>query len=289
MDKVGTSVGSALGPAIRDLASGLSSLGKANAFTQLSDITSPVQRVVTEHGRIFADLAARTADQVRSLVDVLDRSLRELPERYRAALTAFGEHGWYLDPYFPVADTFAVGEAYEQGAVDRADTYLCDWTEGQLSRIVESASKRFSHRATIITAAGDAHRQGAYVLSIPVLLSQADGICIEVTHLQLFSRRASAALRQHFEGLVLTALARALLEPLLWELPMSASTRADDPDNSECFSRHAVLHGISVSYGTRPNSCRALSLLSYVTWVLGELHEDARSADGLRSESYRNE
>jgi len=64
-----------------------------------------------------------------------------------------------------------------------------------------------------------------------------------------------------------TPLLKSLLTPLVEPMPISAS--ADERAGlADALNRHAVLHGESVDYSSRLNSCRAISLLVYVSWVL---------------------
>jgi len=60
----------------------------------------------------------------------------------------------------------------------------------------------------------------------------------------------------------------ALLSPLAQILPISASQR-ERQDGTTALNRHMVLHGESLDYGTKANSLKAISLINYVTQILG--------------------
>ena len=60
-----------------------------------------------------------------------------------------------------------------------------------------------------------------------------------------------------------------MLHPLLVVLPIALNTDAL-AGRVDILNRHAVLHGPDVSYNKRVNSCRVISLLSYVLSMLQE-------------------
>jgi hypothetical protein len=61
---------------------------------------------------------------------------------------------------------------------------------------------------------------------------------------------------------------KAFLSPLTTYLPISNHTRDWEQDPNS-LNRNAVLHGIDTKYDTLLNSCKAISILSYVSWILG--------------------
>ena len=67
------------------------------------------------------------------------------------------------------------------------------------------------------------------------------------------------------------------LHPLSIPLPlwMNRNERAERGDPCVGLNRHQVLHGESVDYGTEQNSLKAISLLSYLRWILSKTDERA--------------
>jgi len=116
----------------------------------------------------------------------------------------------------------------------------------------------------VLECAFQAHHRTEYELSIPVFLAQADGVCQEVTGYKLYGRKQKKPITAGFAAnFVYEFLIEAVLEPLRTPLPISASLN-DEDYRVGTLNRHEVLHGISVDYGTRTNSLKAMSLLSYV-------------------------
>jgi hypothetical protein len=233
-----------------------------------------------ERRRHQFDRVAGFADGLRRAVELVGRRLEALPAEYKMLLAIFAKEGWYLDPYLPVATTFQLADLYIAGDSEEAEAELCEWFGQELDRISRDAQAQFPHRAQIIAAAVAAHRSGMYTLSVPALLIQADGMCHDVTRQRLYSRdHGTPVLRKYIASLDLSTLSSALLEPLISPTPLTASSTEPDA-SSAALNRHAILHGECVDYGTVQNGCRAVSLVSYVPWVLGHL-EPLSCADGV--------
>lgn len=203
------------------------------------------------------------------------RRIEELPARTREALLTLGERGWYLDPshhqFFEIAQHVAAGDVAE------AEEALIGYYRERLDEIEAEIAERYPKRAAIVRAAAAAHRRGEYVLSVPVFLAQADGLCFDRFEgasyfMKKDGRPATASYLDDVSGDTLRA---ALLSPLTTSLPISASSKTRRETSFEGLNRHAVMHGESVDYGTEANSLRALSLLQYVAAVqVDETGED---------------
>ena len=137
------------------------------------------------------------------------------------------------------------------------------------SKNPESPSSNF-----LISSAFKAHREGRFELSIPVLLAQTDGVCVDIAEGAFFMsekgrkkgdrRPKTAAYVKRFESDVLWS---ALLSPLGQALPINF-TFDERGEDFKGLNRHLVMHGESNDYGTRINGLKCISLLSYATWVL---------------------
>jgi hypothetical protein len=75
------------------------------------------------------------------------------------------------------------------------------------------------------------------------------------------------AVAQFAENFVSDDLHYAVLAPLT-AVHSIASSKKDRPKDFDGPNRHQVLHGESLSYNTELNSFKAISLLSYLSWVL---------------------
>ena len=206
------------------------------------------------------------------LAHQLQRVFRDLPPRMQEAIFVLAGRGWYFDLEMPFPDLWNLENALLEGDVAQAEDALCKYFEGRLAGIEESILAKFPHLAHLLRAAFDAHRRGEYALSIPVLLAQTDGICKEVMDQYLFIRNRKTrkpATAIYVEQTTTDCFTAALLSLLAETLPISASER-ERPLGSDALNRHTVLHGEDLNYGTKRNSLKAVSLVSFVAHVLGE-------------------
>ena len=197
-------------------------------------------------------------------------------ERQQAALRRLGEEGWFFHPEMPATLLHRIDVL-----LSRYPDEMADWLKGffreRIGAIERKLTDSYPHRAHLLHDAFEAHRQCKYSLSIPVFMSQADGIFSSG-----FSRRSLFISRQRKSAAADRCAAAQdgfsaiLLHPLLLPMPlwMSESERADSFSG---LNRHQVLHGESVQYGTEQNSLKTISLLSYLDWMLsppGKTEED---------------
>ncbi len=198
----------------------------------------------------------------------LSEHFRKLPERTRNALLVLGNHGWYLDLEMPMTALWELESSLTGGDADEAEVSLVEYFRERSAGISAALQEAFPRRAKIIDAAFAAHARGEYELSIPVFLSQADGICQELMGVQLFTKRDKKRAKASFvEAIAMDTIRSAMLHPLVHPLPISftAHERGADFDS---LNRYQVLHGESVDYGIELNSLKAISLLNYVSQVL---------------------
>lgn len=177
--------------------------------------------------------------------------------------------GWYpegrmnpRDPNGPLA----LAAAGRRTALNRQ---MMDFLNCELPRMKKSLYARHPNRAKVLRQAFRAHGERRYALSIPVFLAQADGICFDVSSSLFFSKKRARVYRDAITR------GRYALPPGGYGLEAFDDTpplaKGYDTRNarkkSQEFNRNGVLHGHDLSYGTRVNSFKAISLLSYLSWV----------------------
>ncbi len=136
-----------------------------------------------------------------------------------------------------------------------------------LDDIQKEAEDLFASRKVILQKAFNAHRQGDYELSIPVMLAQAEGIYLDI--FGIFEPSPYKLGKKHFKN----KIERKLNSPLAKlfndyffcvadELSIKKSTKlATSPFP---LSRNLVLHGISTDYATEVNALKTVSWLQYI-------------------------
>ncbi len=182
------------------------------------------------------------------------------------ALQFLGENGWYIDFDMSASATsvFATKEFTEKDL----DVSLSEYFTSKLGEIEESIVAKHPRRHSIISAAFKAHRNGDYELSIPVLLTQIDGIGFETLGHSFFKRKDGIPKTTKFvEERIGESLYKGLLYPLAEDLEISRSWDDTEVD-FDLLNRHMILHGRNVVYGTRLNSLKVISFMNYVVQAL---------------------
>lgn len=198
----------------------------------------------------------------------IQEGFKSFPVKVRKSLLVIGNHGWYYDLELSLPELIELASQLEAEGEDKVDDILSSHFEDRLSEIEKSISTKYPHRSHIIQSAFGAHRRGEYVLSIPALLAQTDGICKEVMGQNLFTtkdKKPCTAL--YVSQLAADSSMAALLSPLSEVLPISQNT-SQRSGSFDALNRHMVLHGESLDYGTRINGLKAVSLVNYVAEIL---------------------
>lgn len=243
--------------------------------TAVRSISLPVLNLKKEFESAYAPLREQfkaIQTSITPLLQSLSESFEKLPPQIRDALMTLANNGWYASPDLSIPAMFRLAEAFTPENRDTANEALCDYFESELDAIESRLARQLPERSRLFAAAFAAHRQSEYALSIPVFLAQADGICQKITGEQLYSKDRSGTPK--LADLLLTQdtprFTKSMLAPIIEPAPITANARARQqlPDN--ILNRHAVLHGESTDYDTRLNSCRSISLLVYVAWILHE-------------------
>ena len=222
-----------------------------------------------EVAKWFAEQQSHFAEQFRRLAD-------EIPERDRKALQRLGEEGWFLDPEMPAPLLQEMELLFDEHS-DEMTEWLSNFFRTRLDVIERALIDSYPHRGHLFQQAFEAHREGKYGLSIPVFLTQADGIFWEQApeRQNLFiSRQRKGACREYVSQISNSYIA-IYLHPLSTLLPlwMNQNERTERGDSCIGLNRHQVLHGESLDYGTEQNSLKAISLLSYLRWILSKTDE----------------
>ena len=125
-------------------------------------------------------------------------------------------------------------------------------------------------RAHVFRQVFIAHRKGLYYVTVPTLLAQADGVCLDLLGEHFFIKNRHKG-RERFAKLAdLEVLTKALLAPFFNDTNIRASSK-ERPKGFDGLNRHLVLHGESFDYGTEARSLQAVAFLYYVAVSLGRV------------------
>lgn len=204
------------------------------------------------------------------------RTLSELPDRSKKAMKLAADNGWFFgwnDSLKGILKLIKSLEATGTAPVtaDAVDQVFKEYFEENFEAIAQGLVRNYAHRTEPINAAVAAHKSdalsGAYFLSIPVFLAQADGILSEVVGINsVFQKGGRDKLIAKVAGWDLVSDVKGLLQPFeeFHKLDLVRGKNDDQPNAFTALNRHEVMHGNSQTYGTRINSLKAFSLLAFV-------------------------
>lgn len=230
----------------------------------------PLMERTTQIANQIGNSIARFEGPWRKIVEdigAIAKQFEAYPDEMRAGLLAMSRSGWYLDLEMGTGEPIRFKQAVDVGREVDAEREMIDHFDRRADGIRTELIQKYPHRRRIFEAAFDAHANGQYVLSIPVLLAQVDGICFDVAKAHFFMGRERAKVVEHAVELAGSEIAKAFLAPFQTEMSVTFSEKSR-PEGFAGLNRHTVLHGESVDYGTRENGLRAISLLNYMSQSL---------------------
>ena len=198
-----------------------------------------------------------------------DTWFSELEQRFVTNCKLLAERGWFPDPNMPLDLLRRLAITVSEDP-SKVDTLFGNHLKGQLTEVEADLIKLSPERARIIQDAFWAHRQGKYSLSIPVFLSQADGLWFDQFKESVFISRdregTNEAKSTHF-----SRTRDQLFEALrIASLPIWISERERGRSFSD-LNRHQVLHGEVVNYDSEEFSLKAISFLCWLCWTFSNL------------------
>lgn len=238
----------------------------------------------------LAAVAAQWWNEHQSQVAEAIAALSEYPERHRRAVSEYAaictRLGWPPTMQFPLSFLEAVVARSRGGATDEelSAELTTAWEQYFDAHQIEEIAREWwewpevlGSRRPILESALGAHHRGDYALSVPVFLSQMEGVLVDTfAHRGPLSGHGVKPIngpggpRPSFLGLLVDGS-----DPLLGyttvlvyakEVTFSKFTHGDPV---QVLKRHAVLHGADVGYGTRLRSLQAILTFDLIVGTLG--------------------
>lgn len=179
------------------------------------------------------------------------------------------DNGWYPNWY-----TFYHSAGENQGTLD---DFMANHLNDDWDNIRANIIQLCPNRTHILDNAFKLHKTGNYIASIPLFLSQADGICCESLKSFLFTGNDT---EQNIKKLIesgeieTTMLTEIFLEPFsLKNHHNSGISKSSEKAKNKAPNRNGILHGHRkhLDYGTELNSLKCFSLLSFIVYSVKEI------------------
>lgn len=227
----------------------MTSVGRA--FQQKVEELRPVFELIVEGIKFFAEAANKWQESQK-------QSVRQM-----------AECGW-----FPNWLTFFYQPEQD---VDNLDQLMIMHLDDCWSEVTKRIIELCPERKHILETAFELHKQGNYIASIPLFLSQSDGICSEeftyfFTKDNNTGKKASDEILEQFEKgeLVVDFFTEILIEPFKIKTQLSQGTSKSSKAAKENGpNRHGILHGSRkhLDYGSKLNSYKAFSFLAFIVFT----------------------
>ena len=197
---------------------------------------------------------------------MVDRKLLEDNSRFTGALyKQLSSLGWHMPGTSETQFLLEIYLLLKKNKIGSVDKKMAEFIESNIRIYQYHITHKLSSRKIIFTQILKAHKQRQYYLTIPAIYSQLDGICEEYFGYCLFKTKNGVPSISNY----IKTFNNEFLEMLLSSFSnISEQNRLQSKRNISGSNRHDILHGTSTNYGTRINSCKALSLLFDVVDLL---------------------
>jgi len=249
---------------IGELATGASatiqsiSEGIITGVKSISEFTTPLNRSIQ-----------RMAETFRVDIDWL-RYEREYRDAYSRFVRIFTECGWPPLLTIPARSIHEFIREYDNDP-DDFQASIGDWVlrycdESGLGEIETGweGSSIIGERLPILRECIEGHRDGYYNLTVPTLLTQIEGLlCSAFEHVgasggHVWRRYVDAIIENQTEYLpIREMIIERLLQRFQWGDPSAMN-----------FSRHTILHGSSLTHGTKESSTKLILLVDVIVHLI---------------------
>lgn len=204
-------------------------------------------------------------------------------KKFKQDVVVMAENGW-----FPNWFTF---EYQPEVEVNDIDMLMAMQLNDNWPELTNYLIELYPNRKHILEAAFALHKEGNYVASIPLFISQADGIFCEEVKTFLFTDSDKPLFKEKDTEVFFDTLMQdgklqkglyedILLEPLKVKTQFKAGVRESTPKHkAKAPNRNGIMHGHRkhLDYGTELNSLKSLSLLAFVVCAAKEVFKDTSS------------
>ncbi|PED72997.1 hypothetical protein [Bacillus pseudomycoides] len=295
----------------------------------IAPITQHMENRMQAISSVFDSIGAigqRIQDTLNNF-DYYDRlsNLRELAQRHEEATLKFKtimiELGFPPHDFMPINITGYVIQLYEEKGIEYTkrflERYMCMFVYNKETLIEMHNSWQqaewLEKRLPIISTVIEGHFNGYYMLTVPVILAQIEGVLVEgilkleavAPDEQIKYKHQKSFLGQFLLGNKSSFSFDEQIEEFYLNTVLVNFDRGKEIESD--LSRHAILHGEDVNYGTKINSLKGILIFDYLFDKLNEAYKDiekskleikrqkeiaqskkrARNASGKKSKGYR--
>lgn len=175
-------------------------------------------------------------------------------------------NGWYISQD---TNLNILASIEDEEDINKINEVMAEASKCLVDKTYTRIKLYYPNRYNIIRDALNAHNNKLYTLSIPIIISQSDGICMELFGVNLYSKD-----EKHNYKVPKTKYARkdiqessAVMEAMaLYPLDILTGFNfgTEKKHNIKSFNRNSILHGSNLVYDSEINSLKCISLLNYL-------------------------
>ncbi len=206
----------------------------------------------------------------------IGESLKSYAENTPEYLLLIAQNGWFIELDSRLNFPSEVAFEIINENVDNANDLMINYYSENIDRIFDELKQRHPDRIEILNQIQLSYRDENYLVMIPCVLAQVDGICFDFTRKKFFIKEKDNKYLPEISSELEKSAGNFLsiyLSPLQNQTPIMV--RENDKYKFPCkLNRHEILHGVSIDYGSLINSLKVISLLKYISDLLTELDKN---------------
>lgn len=212
-------------------------------------------------------MTVKTKFTFEELLIAASKKVNELAPRLQDALVK-AQHGWY-----PNGESSPYIKSIVNTEPTKLDSFMINDIETNWHKTTNEIIDCYPERKHILDCAFELHQKQNYIASIPLLLTQVDGICNQVLKAHFFTDKKDRIeiiekLSQNPNNLLDIYLSLLLL-PTQFNAGIREKSTAK---KSLAPNRNGILHGSRhhLDYASKINSLKAFSLLAFITFTFNQ-------------------
>lgn len=248
----------------------------ANFQRRVQEIGKIVQRGLDQY-REFGQRLHHQLSQIDW--DHVQKALGELDENVERVQSYLVGQGWYLPiGLFSLGRVHKISRLVEEGEDETIEAFVRKYARKREMPVVrEAVPELFPRREEIVRQALEAHENEQYALTVPLLLSQAEGMFFAALESHFYDEDEREETRREIKSDPDMAYAILTMDHLFQPGPLhedyDGNPREVARRRDSSFNRHLILHGHSTDYHTEANSLRGIALVALTCRVVRRLEE----------------
>lgn len=269
-----------------------------NAMSRFSQSVSYISKNVGKGLSVLAEkLKEIDFQKISENLSLFVKAFEELPEKERQVVDELTKCAWYMNSNTSIHIISEILNLDKENPhyIDNIDRIMLDSLKEDEERNFEWILNSFESRKPILGDALEDHKVGRYNCSIPLLLNQIDGITrdlLGIDRYNNFFKKVPERIRDSSGKNIKTGKIQPYTKEIAVDLSKNLkndegfiysfviypleklSCLCYDSDDIDryiesgiiyCnFSRHGIIHGRDISYGTEVNSYKCISILLYL-------------------------